>query len=158
MKKNLKKKISWHCPFKYTCLYEKLNFSNSTNNNEQRERIIFVYRTLPLSQIICHIRRDQRGVSVKTEVVGTQRVQMKGVLPCLIRSGCFEGTRYFYPTLAGLVGLIQSIFFLIVHFFISFHLSPLPSTWAGCHAGSPVSQCVCLAISLKTFKVQIPEH
>jgi hypothetical protein len=52
--------------------------------------------------------------------MGTQRVQMKGVLPWWVHWGCRAGTRDFCPALAGLVGLVQSIFLLIVHYFISF--------------------------------------
>jgi hypothetical protein len=52
--------------------------------------------------------------------MGTQRVQMKGVLPCLVRWACRAGTRYFFPALAALVGPVQYIFSLAVYYFNSF--------------------------------------
>jgi hypothetical protein len=42
---------------------------------------------------------------------------MKGVLPWLIRWAYHAVTRDFCPALAALVGLVQNIFFLIVHYF-----------------------------------------
>jgi hypothetical protein len=50
----------------------------------------------------------------------TQRVQMKGVLPQLFDWACRAGTRDFCPALAALVGPVQNIFFLTVHYFHSF--------------------------------------
>jgi hypothetical protein len=47
--------------------------------------------------------------------MGTQRVQIKGVLPCW---SCGAGTRDFYPAVAALLGPVQSIFFLALHYFI----------------------------------------
>jgi hypothetical protein len=52
--------------------------------------------------------------------MGISRVQMKGVLPLLIRWSCRAGTKDFCPALAALVGHVQNIFFLIVHFFYAF--------------------------------------
>jgi hypothetical protein len=48
--------------------------------------------------------------------MGTQRVQMKGVLPRLIRWARHAGTRDFYLALAALVSPVQNIFFLSGHF------------------------------------------
>jgi hypothetical protein len=42
---------------------------------------------------------------------------MEGILPWLVRWACRMGTRYFCPALAALVGPVQNIFFLTVHFF-----------------------------------------
>jgi hypothetical protein len=42
--------------------------------------------------------------------MGAQRVQMKGVLPWLVRWACCAGTRNFCPALAALVGPVQNIF------------------------------------------------
>ncbi len=50
----------------------------------------------------------------------TQRVQMTGVLLCLVRWACYAGLRYFCSALAALEGLVQNIFFLTVHNFNSF--------------------------------------
>ncbi len=45
---------------------------------------------------------------------------MKGVRPWLVSWACRAGTRDFCSTLAALVGPVQKIFFLAVHFFNSF--------------------------------------
>jgi hypothetical protein len=50
----------------------------------------------------------------------TQRVQMKGILLCLIPWDLCAGTRDFYPTLAALIATVKHIFSLIVHYFKSF--------------------------------------
>ncbi len=42
--------------------------------------------------------------------MGTQRVQMKEVLPGLVRWACRAGTRYFCSALAALVGPVQNVF------------------------------------------------
>jgi hypothetical protein len=42
---------------------------------------------------------------------------MRGVLPWLVRWACRAGTRDFCSALAALIGLVQHIFFLNVHFF-----------------------------------------
>jgi hypothetical protein len=52
--------------------------------------------------------------------MGTQRVQTKGVLSWLMRWALHAGTRGFFPALAALVGPIQNIFFLSIHYFDSF--------------------------------------
>jgi hypothetical protein len=49
--------------------------------------------------------------------MGTQRVQMKGVLPWLVRWACRAGTRDFCPAFAAPVCPVQNIFFLTVHYF-----------------------------------------
>jgi hypothetical protein len=51
--------------------------------------------------------------------MGAQRVQMKGVLPCLVRWTCLAGTRDFCSALAALIGPVQIFFPLTVHYFIS---------------------------------------
>jgi hypothetical protein len=43
--------------------------------------------------------------------MGTQRVQMKGVLPWLVRWICCAGTSDFCPVLAALVGPVENISF-----------------------------------------------
>jgi hypothetical protein len=52
--------------------------------------------------------------------MGNQRVQIKGVLPWFVHWACRASTRDFCPALSGLVGLVQNIFFLAVHYFNSF--------------------------------------
>jgi hypothetical protein len=47
---------------------------------------------------------------LKLRGMGTQRVQMQGVLPWLVRWACRAGTRDFYSALAALVGPVQNIF------------------------------------------------
>jgi hypothetical protein len=49
--------------------------------------------------------------------MGTQRVQIKGVLPWLIRWAWHPGTRDFCSAFAAFVGPVQNIFLLIVHYF-----------------------------------------
>jgi hypothetical protein len=49
---------------------------------------------------------------LKLRLVGTQRVQIKGGLPWLVRWACRAGTR----ALAALVGPVHNIFFLTVHY------------------------------------------
>ncbi len=52
--------------------------------------------------------------------MGTQGVQIKGVLPWLVRWAPRASTRDFCPVLASLVGPVQNICFLSVHYFRSF--------------------------------------
>jgi hypothetical protein len=52
--------------------------------------------------------------------MGTQSVQLKGVLPGLVRWACRAGTRDFCSAFAALVGPVHDNFFLTVHYFISF--------------------------------------
>jgi hypothetical protein len=66
---------------------------------------------------------------------------MKGVLPWLARWALHAGIRDFCPALAALVGPVQKIFFLAVHYFKSF----VPIAQLGrqsCRV--PVSYCVSL--------------
>jgi hypothetical protein len=50
--------------------------------------------------------------------MGTQRVQLKGGLPWLVRWALPAGTKDFCPALAALVSpVLQNIFFHTVHFF-----------------------------------------
>jgi hypothetical protein len=49
--------------------------------------------------------------------MGTQRVQMKGVLPWLVRWARRVGTRDFYPALAALVSPVQNFIFFTVNYF-----------------------------------------
>jgi hypothetical protein len=52
--------------------------------------------------------------------MGTQRVQMKGVLPWLAHWALRAGTIDFCPALAALVCYVQNIVFLALHYFNSF--------------------------------------
>jgi hypothetical protein len=54
--------------------------------------------------------------------MGTQRVQMKGVLPRLVPRACLAGSRDFCPDLAAPVGLVQNMFLLTIPYFNSFVL------------------------------------
>jgi hypothetical protein len=54
--------------------------------------------------------------------MGTQRGQMKGVLFWLVCWACRAVTRDFCSPLAAIVSLVQTNFFLTVHFFNSFVL------------------------------------
>jgi hypothetical protein len=51
---------------------------------------------------------------LKLTQMGTYRVQLKDVLPWLVRSGA--GTRDFYHALAALASPVQKIFFLTAHY------------------------------------------
>jgi hypothetical protein len=73
--------------------------------------------------------------------MGTQRVQMKGVLPWLFPQARRACTRDFYPALATLVSPVQTNFFPHRRMF-QFMCPHRPATWAGSHAGPPVSECV----------------
>jgi hypothetical protein len=48
--------------------------------------------------------------------MGTQKVQMKGFTPWLVRWAHRASTNDFYPALAALVSPVQNVFF-IVHYF-----------------------------------------
>jgi hypothetical protein len=52
--------------------------------------------------------------------MGTQRVQMKVVLPWLVRTACRAGTRAFISALTAVVGPMHNIFFLALYYFNSF--------------------------------------
>ena len=75
---------------------------------------------------------------LKLRWMGTQRVQMKAVLSWLVRWACSANTIDFFSALAALVGPVQHIFFLTVHYFNAF-VPIVPASWAGSRAGSPVS-------------------
>ncbi len=66
--------------------------------------------------------------------MGTQRVQMEGVLLWLIHWACRAVTRDFWSALAALVGAVQNIFSLSYT-----NTIPLSQSWAGSRAGLPVS-------------------
>jgi hypothetical protein len=51
--------------------------------------------------------------------MGTQEVQLKGILPWLVRWARRAGTRDFCPALVAEVGAVQNINFLTVHCFSS---------------------------------------
>jgi hypothetical protein len=55
--------------------------------------------------------------------MGTQRVQMKGILPWLVRWARHAGTRDFSPALAALVSPVQNIISLlyIILIFVSLY-------------------------------------
>jgi hypothetical protein len=74
--------------------------------------------------------------------MGTQRVQIKRVLPWLVRWACRAGTRDFSPALAALESPVQNTFSHAVHYFNP--LTHRPASRAGSRAGSPVSQYVSL--------------
>jgi hypothetical protein len=67
--------------------------------------------------------------------MGTQRVQMKGVLPWLVRCARPAGTKDFYPALAALIIPVQNIFLLTVQYF------NLCVSWVCSRAGPHVSEC-----------------
>ncbi len=52
--------------------------------------------------------------------MGTQRIQTKEALPWLARWACRAGTSDFCSVLAALVGPVQNISFLTVHYFNTF--------------------------------------
>ncbi len=61
---------------------------------------------------------------LKLRWMGTQRGQMKRALSWLVCWACADGTRDFCSALAALVGPVQNIFFLTVHYFNSFVFIP----------------------------------
>jgi hypothetical protein len=74
--------------------------------------------------------------------MGTPRVHMKGVIPCLVRRARHAGTRVFCPTFAALAGPVQNIFFLTVLYFtllVSLLVPIAQQSRQGSGAGSPVS-------------------
>jgi hypothetical protein len=78
--------------------------------------------------------------------MGTQRVHVIEALSRLVRWALHTGKRDFCPALAALVGPVQNIFFLTVHNFTSF-VPYRPARWAGSRAGTPVSECLHLALA-----------
>ncbi len=63
--------------------------------------------------------RQERGGPwrlLKLRQMGTQKIQMKEVLPSLVRWALHAGTSDFCPALVAPVGPVQNIFFLTVHY------------------------------------------
>jgi hypothetical protein len=75
--------------------------------------------------------------------MGTQSVQMKGVLPWLIRWACRAGPRDFCPALAALVGPVRNIFFLTVHYFNSIVPIAQKAGQAAVLGRLSLSMCLC---------------
>ncbi len=65
--------------------------------------------------------------------MGTHGVQMKGVIPWLIRLARRADKKYFYPDLAALVSPVQNIFFPHLTLF-RFNCPHRPATWPGSRA------------------------
>ncbi len=74
--------------------------------------------------------------------MGTQKVQMKGVFPWLVRWACRAGTRDFCSALAALVSPVQNIFFLAVHYFNFFVLIAQQARQAAVLGCLPLSMCL----------------
>jgi hypothetical protein len=95
---------------------------------------------LPFAQLqtlvtIIVSRLDRSGPCwlLKLRWMGSQRVQMKGLLPWLVRWACRAGTRDFCSDFGcPIVGPVKDIF-------IQFFCTHRPASWPGSHAGSPVS-------------------
>ncbi len=66
------------------------------------------------------LERDGPCWLLKLRQMGTQRVHMKGVLTLLVRWARRAGTIDFCPALAALVGPVQNIIFLTIHYFALF--------------------------------------
>jgi hypothetical protein len=71
--------------------------------------------------------------------VGTQRIQMKGILSRLVSWAPRAGTGDFYPALAALVSSEQKNVFLTIDNFNLCVPTHRPATSAGSRAGPPVS-------------------
>ncbi len=69
--------------------------------------------------------------------MGTYGVQLKGILPRLVRWACRTGTRNLYPALAALASPVQIIFFRNADF--HFMVSHRTVAWTGSRAGSLIS-------------------
>jgi hypothetical protein len=89
--------------------------------------------------------------------MGSQRGQIKGVLPLLVRWACRAGTRDFCSSLAALVVPVQNIFFLAVHYFNSFVPVAQQAGQAAVLGRLSLSVCLCLRLSilLNLFFVQV---
>jgi hypothetical protein len=91
---------------------------------------------------------DQRGVApadcmLKLWQVGTKRVQMKGVLPWLVRWARRAETKDLYPAFAILVSPVQNIFSLTVrNFSLYFPIAQQPGHGQAIVQGRLVSECV----------------
>jgi hypothetical protein len=64
----------------------------------------------------CPERLERGGPCRLLKIGGTQKIQMKEVLPSLVRWAFHAGTSDFCPGLVALVGPVQNIFFLTVHY------------------------------------------
>ncbi len=84
--------------------------------------------------------------------MGTQRVQMKGVLPWLVRWASRADTRDFCSALAALVGPVQNTCFLTVHYLNSFAPIALQAG-AGAAVQGRLSLGLCLCASLPCLLV-----
>ncbi len=94
--------------------------------------------TYSVHVLVKKTREEGPLLTVATEVkMGTQRVQMKGVLPWLVCWARRAGTRDFYPALAALVSPIQNILFSSPYT-ISIYVSPSHSDLGR----PPLSECV----------------
>ncbi len=81
--------------------------------------------------------------------MGTQRVQMKGVLPWLVRWALRAGTRDFCPALAAHVRPVQNIFSSPVHYYNSF--VPIAQQDGQAVVSGCLSLNVCLCTAEKIF-------
>jgi hypothetical protein len=81
----------------------------------------------------------------------TQRVQMKGVIPWLVRWACHAGTRDFCPAPAALIGPVQNIF--PSPYTISLPLSPSPTKLgqAAMLGRQSLSMCLWYRQSIRQF-------
>jgi hypothetical protein len=101
----------------------------------------FNWAIVEFLRLNCHLvpERPERGGScwqLKLRWMGTQRVQMEGVLPWFLRWSRRAGTRDFYLAFASLVNLVQNIF--PQPYTISIYAQPCLDS----RAGPPVSECV----------------
>jgi hypothetical protein len=86
----------------------------------------------------------------------TQRVQMKGIFPWLVRWACRAVTRDFCSALTALVGPVRTKYFFPHRTLLKFLCPHRSASWAGRHAGSPVSKYVSL---LSIFlKLKLPRN
>jgi len=76
---------------------------------------------IPTDGVSRETREGWPLLTVETEVNGTQRGQMNGVLSCLVCCVCRSDTRDFCPALAALkLAQDKIIFFITVQYFNSF--------------------------------------
>ncbi len=78
---------------------------------------------------------------LKLRWMGTQSVQMKGVLPWLVCWARRAGTWDFFSPLEALVSPVQNSFFPHRTLF-QFMCPHRPTTWVGSRAGPPICECV----------------
>ncbi len=106
----------------------------------------------------CNQRLERGGTCwlLKLRWMGTQRVQIKGVLLWLIRRACRAYTRDFYSALAALVGPVQNSF---PHRTLFQCLCPhCQASWASSRAGLPISKYVSLVVTLGTLLRGLRSH